>query len=154
MEDLDEKYMLEALKLAKEAFDDGEVPVGAVVVCNNEIIGRGRNRREKNRNALAHAEIEAINNACGYLNGWRLPECTLYITMEPCAMCAGAIINSRIGKVVYAMKDYKAGVLGTVLNFNSYPLGFKTEVKHGLHEKEAYDLMQEFFVRLREKKKK
>ena len=97
-----ELFMQEALLLAKEAFDEGEVPVGAVVTIGNKVIGRGRNRREKGKNALFHAETEAINEACRRLGGWRLWECDLYVTLEPCPMCAGAIINSRIKNVVFA----------------------------------------------------
>ena len=106
MEDRD--YMLAALELAKEASADGEVPVGCIITRNGEIVGRGRNRREKGKNALCHAELEAINDACTRLGGWRLWECTLYVTLEPCPMCAGAIINARIPRVVYGAKDQKA----------------------------------------------
>ena len=103
MEDRD--YMLAALELAKEAAADGEVPVGCVITRHGEIVGRGRNRREKGKNALCHAELEAINDACTNLGGWRLWECDLYVTLEPCPMCAGAIINTRIPRVVYGAKD-------------------------------------------------
>ena len=112
MEDRD--YMLAALELAREAADDGEVPVGCVIVRRGEIVGRGRNRREKGKNALCHAELEAINDACTRLGGWRLWECDLYVTLEPCPMCAGAIINARIPRVVYGAKDLKAGSCGSV----------------------------------------
>ena len=107
MEDKD--FMLAALELAKEAAADGEVPVGCVITRHGEIVGRGRNRREKGKNALCHAELEAINDACTRLGGWRLWECDLYVTLEPCPMCAGAIINARIPRVVYGAKDLKAG---------------------------------------------
>ena len=101
----DRDYMLLALELAKQAAAEGEVPVGCVVVRKGQIVGRGRNRREKIRNALCHAELEAINEACSNLGGWRLWECTLYVTLEPCPMCAGAIINARIDRVVYGASD-------------------------------------------------
>ena len=101
--------MLKAIELAKEAADEGEVPVGAVVVKDGEIIATGRNRRESEKNALCHAEIEAINNACKALGGWRLFQCELYVTLEPCPMCAGAIINSRIKSVYFGAYDQKAG---------------------------------------------
>ena len=102
---MDEEFMLAALALAKEAFDAGEVPVGCVITRKGQIVGRGRNRREEAKNALAHAEIEAINDACANLSGWRLWECTLYVTLEPCAMCAGAIYWANVGRVVYAMTE-------------------------------------------------
>ena len=101
----DRWFMEQALELARQAAEDGEVPVGCVITRGDEIVGRGRNRREKDRNALAHAEIEAINDACRNLGGWRLWECTLYVTLEPCPMCAGAILNARIPRVVYGASD-------------------------------------------------
>ncbi len=150
----DEKFMEEALMLAKEASDEGEVPVGAVIVHKGDIVGRGRNRREKAKNALAHAEVEAINEACATLGGWRLPECTLYVTLEPCPMCAGGIVNARISRTVVALKDAKSGALGSVLDLNSYPLNHKTQVEYGVLEERSRELMQSFFVHLREKRKK
>ena len=150
----DEKFMRMALDLAEEAAADGEVPVGAVIVRDGKIIGKGRNRRETEKNALAHAEVIAINEACGTLGGWRLPECTLYVTLEPCPMCAGGIINSRIGRTVIALPDAKSGCLGSVINFNSYPFNHKTEIEYGLCESEARALMSEFFASLREKRLK
>lgn len=144
--------MQSALVLAREAADEGEVPVGAVIVHRDKIIGTGRNRREKIKNALAHAELEAINEACNSLGGWRLPECTLYVTLEPCPMCAGGIINSRIGRTVIALSDAKSGCLGSVINFNSYPFNHKTETQYGLCENEARELMTEFFTKLRNKR--
>ena len=149
----DEIFMLKALELAKEAADDGEVPVGAVIVRDGNIVGYGRNRKEKDKNALAHAEIEAIDMACKILGGWRLPRCTIYITLEPCPMCCGALINSRIERAVIAAHDAKTGSLGSVLNFNSYPLNHKIKAEYGLCRKEAETLMQEFFARLRAKRK-
>lgn len=148
----DEKFMLRALELAAEAGAKDEVPVGAVVVRNGEIIGEGRNRREKNKNALAHAELEAINAACTTLGGWRLPECTIYVTLEPCPMCAGGIINARIGRAVIALSDLKSGALGSVLNLNSYPLNHKVNAEYGLFEKESLELMRAFFAKIRQKR--
>ena len=147
--DQDKEFMNAALSLAKEAGDEGEVPVGAVVVCKGRVIGRGRNRREKTKNALAHAELEAINEACAALGGWRLPDCTLYVTLEPCPMCAGGIINSRIGRTVVALADAKSGCLGSVINFNSYPFNHKTGVEYGLCQDESKSLMSDFFAKIR-----
>ena len=145
----DIQYMDEALALAREAAAEGEVPVGCVVVRKGEIVGRGRNRREQGRSALAHAEVEAIRQACETLNGWRLWECTLYVTLEPCPMCAGAIINARIPRVVYGAKDTKSGACGSVcslfsMNFNHHP-----EVEAGIREEECAALLTEFFQNLR-----
>ena len=147
-------FMQAAIELAKEAALDGEVPVGAVIVHNGKIVGRGRNRREVSKNALAHAEIEAINEACGTLGGWRLPECTMYVTLEPCPMCAGGIVNARIDRTVIALADAKSGALRSVLNFNNYPLNHKTKTEFGLMENEARALMTEFFAKLRIKLRK
>lgn len=149
----DEIFMLKALELAKEAASEDEVPVGAVIVRDGEIVGYGRNRREKGKNALAHAEIEAIDMACKTLGGWRLPRCTIYITLEPCPMCCGALINSRIERAVIAAHDAKTGALGSVLNFNSYPLNHKIKTEYGLFRKEAESLMSEFFAKIRAKRK-
>lgn len=145
----DAEFMQEALRLAEQAARDGEVPVGCVVVRGDEIVGRGRNRREKARNALCHAEIEAINAACAALGGWRLWECTLYVTLEPCPMCAGAIINARIARVVFGAKDEKCGACGSVcdltaMDFNHHPL-----VESGMGEEEATRLLRDFFRDLR-----
>ena len=145
----DTEFMDVALQLAAEAARDGEVPVGCVIVRDGQIVGRGRNRREKNRNALAHAEIEAIYDACSNLGGWRLWDCTLYVTLEPCAMCAGAILNARIKRVVFGARDEKYGACGSVcdlfsMNFNHHP-----EVTTGLLAEESAALMEEFFRELR-----
>ena len=148
---MDEKFMDEALVLAKEAFDDGEVPVGCVIVRRGEIVGRGRNRREKDKSALAHAEIEAISEACRNLGGWRLWECTLYVTLEPCPMCAGAIINARIPRVVFGAKDEKYGACGSVCDLFSMDFNHKPQVTSGVLEEESKALMEAFFRDLRSK---
>ena len=114
-----EVYMRLALELALEALAEGEVPVGCVIVRDGVVIGRGRNRRETGKNALAHAELEAIGAACTALGGWRLPETTLYVTLEPCPMCAGGIINARIPALYYGARDEKAGCCGSVLDRKS-----------------------------------
>lgn len=145
-------YMNEALLLAREASADGEVPVGAVVVCDGKIVGRGRNRREKDKNALAHAEIEAINEACRTLGGWRLWKCDLYVTLEPCPMCTGAIINSRIKRLIYGAKDTKAGSCESVVNLFDLPYNHKPEVISGVLEEEASENLKIFFKNLRKKK--
>lgn len=144
--------MGEALSLAALAAQEGEVPVGAVVVKNNEIVGRGYNKREYGKNALYHAEIEAINQACKTLGGWRLWQCDLYVTLEPCPMCTGAIINSRIKKVVYGAYDKKAGSCGSVVNLFHLPYNHKPEVVGGFMEKECSLVLTEFFKQLRIKK--
>ena len=146
------EFMLAAYEMAKQAYDDGEVPVGAVIVRENVIVAKGRNRREKAKNALLHAEIEAIDNACKALGGWRLWNCELYVTLEPCPMCAGAIVNSRIKRVVYGAKDPKAGAFGTVLNLNDFPLNHKPEIVSGVCEEECAALLSDFFKILRAKK--
>ena len=147
-----ELFMSEAISLAKEAMNDGEVPVGCVIVHNGRIIGKGRNRRETDKNALAHAELEAIDEACRVLGGWRLPACTLYVTLEPCPMCAGAIVNARIDNAVIALSDPKSGALGSVINFNSYPLNHKVRLTYGIMKDTARELMQGFFSKLRLKR--
>ena len=141
--------MSRALELARQAALEGEVPVGAVVVLDGRIIGEGRNRREKIRTALSHAGLEAIDAACKALNGWRLWQCDLYVTLEPCPMCAGAIINARIPRVVYGASDRKFGACQSVcslftMGFNHHPV-----VEGGVMEEESAALMQEFFQNLR-----
>lgn len=142
-------FMLSALEMAKEAFDDGEVPVGAVIVKDNEIIAKGRNRREKEKNALLHAEIDAINNACKKLHGWRLWNCEMYVTLEPCPMCAGAIINAHIPKVYFGAYDYKNGSCGTITNLFEMPYNFKPEYQGGFLQEECSELIKDFFKTLR-----
>ena len=146
---MDGIFMDEALALAREAFDDGEVPVGCVIVRNGEIVGRGRNRREKGKSALAHAEIEAIDEACRTLGGWRLWECTLYVTLEPCPMCAGAIVNARIPRVVYGASDKKCGACGSVCDLFSMDFNHHPQVERGIREEESAALLTEFFQNLR-----
>ncbi|MDO5153744.1 MAG: nucleoside deaminase [Eubacteriales bacterium] len=142
-------YMDEALKLAKEAFDAGEVPVGCVIVRGDEIVGRGRNRREGDKSALAHAEIEAISEACRRLGGWRLWECTLYVTLEPCPMCAGAILNARIPRVVYGAGDKKCGAVRSVCSLFDMRFNHHPQVEFGVREAECGALLTEFFQKLR-----
>lgn len=145
--------MQKALELAKISAAEGEVPVGAIIVKGDEIVGTGRNRREYGKNALYHAEIEAIDNACKTLGGWRLWECDMYVTLEPCPMCAGAIINSRIKTVYYGATDLKAGSFGSVVDFNSLPYNHKPEIVSGVMQDEARKMLSDFFKGLREKKK-
>ena len=142
-------YMDAALALAREAAAEGEVPVGCVIVRGDEIVGRGRNRREQDKTALAHAEIEAIRQACETLGGWRLWECTLYVTLEPCPMCAGAIINARIPKVVYGASDSKFGAVRSVCGLFDMAFNHHPQVESGIMEEEAAALMTEFFQNLR-----
>lgn len=146
----DEIFMRRAIELADMAASLDEVPVGAVVVCDGEIVGEGYNRRETDKNAIAHAEVLAIDAACKKLGGWRLHKCELYVTLEPCPMCAGAIVNSRIRRVIIGAKDAKAGAMGSVMNFNFYPLNHKPEIVFGVCENEARAQLQKFFIRLRE----
>ena len=149
-----DKYMKRALELAQAAFDDGEVRVGAVIVkkTTGEIVGEGRNMRETAKNALAHAEIMAIDQACKKLGGWRLPECEMYVTLEPCPMCCGAIINSRIDNVYFGAYDIKSGSAVSVQKMFEVPYNYRPEVIGGIMEKECSDILSEFFRRLRIKK--
>ena len=144
--------MREAIKLAEESAAEGEVPVGAVIVRNGDIVGAGRNRRETQKNALCHAEIEAINTACEKLGGWRLWECEMFVTLEPCPMCAGAIINSRIRRVVFGAYDPKAGACGSVTNLFDMPFNHKPELFGGVLQDECSKLLSEFFLSLRKRK--
>lgn len=146
-------FMEKALELARQSANEGEVPVGAVIVKDNKIIACGRNRRELGKNALYHAEIEAIDNACKALGGWRLWQCEMYVTLEPCPMCAGAIINSRIKAVYYGASDNKAGSFGSVVDFNRLPYNHKPEIYAGIMADEAQNLLTEFFYNLRQNKK-
>ena len=148
----DERFMDEALALAAEAAEDDEVPVGCVIVRGGEIISTGRNRREGDRHALAHAEIEAIDGACRALHGWRLIGCTLYVTLEPCPMCAGAIVNARIPRVVFGAPDPKAGACGSVFHVNDFPLNHKPEMLGGVRGTESASMLSDFFRRKRTNK--
>lgn len=150
----DEKFMLAALREAEKASLEGEVPIGCVIVKDGKIIARGRNKRESKKNALLHAEIVAIDKACKKLGGWRLWQCEMYVTLEPCPMCCGAIINSRIKKVHIAAKDPKAGAMGSVLDLTEYPLNHKPETVFGLMEERSAFLLKTFFQNLRNKNKK
>ena len=148
----DERFMTEALLLAAEAAAEGEVPIGCVVTLDDTIVGRGRNGRETGKNALHHAEILAIDEACRTLGGWRLPGCRLYVTLEPCPMCAGAIINARIPTVVYGARDPKAGSLSSVVNLFELPYNHKPQVISGVLEEQCGEILRSFFRTLRQKK--
>ena len=147
---MNKEFMQEAIKEAKIAALNNEVPVGAVIVKDGKIIAKGRNMREEKQNALSHAEIEAINNACKILNSWRLDDCEMYVTLEPCTMCAGAIINSRIKKVYVGTRDEKTGAVGSVLNlFEDYTFNHKVESETGILKEECEDILKKFFKELR-----
>ena len=148
----DERFMREALALARKAAAEGEVPVGAVVVRGDEIVGRGRNRRETGKTALAHAELEAIGEACRTLGGWRLWQCELFVTLEPCPMCAGAAINARLPRVVFGASDPKAGSCGSVTDLFALPYNHHPETAGGVLGGECAALLQDFFRALREKR--
>ncbi|MBO5727733.1 MAG: tRNA adenosine(34) deaminase TadA [Oscillospiraceae bacterium] len=143
-------YMRRALELAAQAADRGDVPVGCVIVKDGQIVGEGRNRREEHGDATAHAELEAIRDACEKLGSWRLHDCTLYVTLEPCPMCAGGIINSRIHTVRYGAKDDKAGACGSVLNLFEERFNHKPRLYGHLLEEECAAQLQAFFETLRE----
>lgn len=145
----DEQYMRMALSLAAESAAEGEVPVGCVIVRNGQVVGTGRNRREQYKSALSHGEIEAIDAACRNLGGWRLWDCTLYVTLEPCAMCAGAILNARIPRVVYGASDKKYGAVGSVCNLFSMEFNHHPQVESGILEDACAELMTDFFKKLR-----
>lgn len=147
--------MKRAIELAELSASEGEVPVGAVVVkkTTGEIIGEGRNMRENSKNALAHAEIIAIDMACRVLGGWRLPECAIYVTLEPCPMCCGAIINARIDEVFFGAYDPKSGSAVSVQKIFELPYNYRPEVTGGVMEKDCADVLSLFFRQLREKKK-
>ena len=151
-EEKDTVMMRAALAEADKAAELGEVPVGAVVVMGDEIVSAAFNTRETDKNALCHAEIKAIDAACKKLGGWRLHKCDIYVTLEPCPMCAGAIVNSRIKRVVYGAPDEKAGAFGTKLDLNSFALNHKPEVSGGVLVEECSSRLSRFFSTLREKK--
>ncbi|MBQ7936546.1 MAG: tRNA adenosine(34) deaminase TadA [Clostridia bacterium] len=150
---MDQKYMKEALKLAKKAASMGEVPVGAVIVQNGKIIARGYNRREIDQNGLSHAELTAMLRACKKLHSWRLEDCTLYVTLEPCPMCAGAIVNTRIQRVVIGAQDPKGGAMGGVMDLMEHPWNHHPEVTFGVMEEECSGVLKKFFKELRAQKK-
>lgn len=149
----DEEYMHEALLLAQKAYDLGEAPIGAVVVkkSSGEIIGKGYNLRETDRSPLAHAEIMALNEASRTLGGWRVVDSVLYVTLEPCPMCAGAVINSRIDRVVFGARDYKAGSVGSVIDLFELPYNHKPQVTAGVLEAECSGILTRFFSELRKR---
>ena len=146
----DTEAMHEALALAREAADEGEVPVGCIVTDGEHIVGRGRNRRETGKSALAHAELEAIAEACRTLGGWRLWRCTLYVTLEPCPMCAGAIINARVPVVVYGAREPNFGSCGSVLNLFEERYGHHPAIYGGVLADDCADVLRAFFSGLRE----
>lgn len=147
--DFDSKMMQLALEQAHLAALEGEVPVGAVCVRDGQVVSVGRNRRELGKNALYHAEIEAIDSACKKLGGWRLWQCELYVTLEPCPMCAGAIINSRLKRVVFGAFDKKAGSCGSVVDLFELPYNHKPEVVGGFMEEQCAEVLKDFFKKLR-----
>ena len=150
---MEERFMKAAIAQAKLAAKKGEVPVGAVIVRDGEIIARAYNTRETDKNALCHAEIKAIRKACKKLGGWRLTRCELYVTLEPCPMCAGAIVNSRIVSVYYGASDQKAGAFGTRFDMNTMGLNHKPEIVGGVMEDACAKLLSDFFAELRKRKK-
>ena len=145
-------FMKIALDEAKKTNESQDVPIGAVIVKGGEVIAVGHNEREAHGDATAHAEIQAIRSACEKLGGWHLHNCELYVTLEPCPMCMGAIVNSRIKKVVFGAKDAKAGACGSVFNFNDYPLNHKPEIVSGVMEEEGRKLLSDFFSERRKNK--
>ena len=150
---MEEKFMLAALEEARRAAALTETPVGAVVVCDGKIVGKGFNTRETDKNALCHAEIKAINEACETLGGWRLHRCDIYVTLEPCPMCAGAIINARIKRVFFGAYDKKAGSFGTKTDFCAMGFNHKPEIYGGIMERECGEILSDFFAELRKLKK-
>ena len=151
---VDEKFMKQAIKQAKKAYAIGEVPIGCVIVHDGKVIGRGYNRRTIDKNTLAHAEIQAIRKACKKMNDWRLEECTMYVTLEPCQMCSGAIVQSRMTKVVIGCMNPKAGCAGSILNLlQMEEFNHQVELEIGVLEEECSQMMKSFFKELRDAKK-
>ena len=150
-----EKYMSQALKEAKKAYEKDEIPVGAIIVKNNKIIARAHNLKESKKNAICHAEILAIQKACKKLNSWRLNDCQMYVTLEPCSMCAGALINSRIDKVYIGTLDEKTGACGSKLNLlNDYKFNHKVEIEKNILKEDCEKILKDFFENLRKRKKR
>lgn len=151
----DKEYMKIALELAQQAFEIDEVPVGAIIVkkSTGEIVGKGFNRRETDKNPLAHAEIAAIKQASQTLGGWRLIDCEMYVTLEPCPMCCGAIINSRIERVIFGADDLKSGSVQSVVNMFDLPFNHKPEIVSGILKEECSEIISNFFLKLRKKRK-
>ncbi|MEL7649471.1 MAG: tRNA adenosine(34) deaminase TadA [Sedimentibacter sp.] len=151
---MDETFMREALKEALKAYEINEVPIGAVIVRNGEVVGRGFNQKETLKDATLHAEVTAIRDACRNLGGWRLPGCTMYVTLEPCAMCAGALVNARVERLVIGTRDLKTGACGSVMNIVQMDnLNHQVEVEFGVLEEECTSLIKDFFLNLRKYKK-
>lgn len=154
IKNIQEKYMREALRQAKKAYALGEVPIGCVIVHEGKIIGRGYNRRNTDKNTLSHAEITAINKASKKIGDWRLEDCTLYVTLEPCQMCAGAIVQARIPEVVMGCMNPKAGCAGSILNILDMPeFNHQVAVTKGVLEEECSRMLKDFFTELRERNK-
>lgn len=152
---MEEKFMKEALKEARKAYNKEEIPVGAVIVKNGKIIARAYNLKETKKDTINHAEILAIKKASKKLNSWRLTDCEMYVTLEPCSMCAGALIQSRISKVYIGTMDYKTGACGSILNLlEDYTFNHKVEVETGVLKDECEEILKDFFKELRNKKKK
>lgn len=150
----DEKYMKEAIRQAKKAEDIGDVPIGCVIVSDGKIIARGYNKRNKNKTVLAHAELLAMSKACRKIGDWRLENCTMYITLEPCQMCAGAIVQARVSRVVIGSMNPKAGCGGSVLNLlEMQEFNHQVDVTRGVLEEECSEMLSAFFRKLRQKKK-
>jgi len=151
---MDNYFMKEAICEAFKAYELKEIPIGAVIVKNDKIVGRGYNLKETLKDATLHAEILAIKDACKNLGGWRLPGCTMYVTIEPCSMCAGALINARVERLVIGAKDYKTGACGSVLNIVQMEnLNHQINVDFGVLENECSDMLKKFFTELRKVKK-
>lgn len=149
-----EEFMRKAIDLAKRAKSENEVPIGAVIVKDNKIIGKGYNKRESSKNALSHAEIIAINEACENISNFRLENADIYVTLEPCAMCAGAIINARLKNLYFGAFDKRFGAVGSKLNVLDSGLNYKVNFSGGYFEEQIVKMMQDFFVKIREKNKK
>ena len=147
-----QKYMVEALTLAQQAYHENEIPIGAIIVYNDQIIGRGYNKRQQDHNPIGHAEIMAIQEASQFLKSWNLSDCTLYVTVEPCPMCAGALLQSQFGTVVFGVSEPNSGSLGSIVDLSDYPYNHKMNVVKGIMETECKDLMTSFFREVRKMK--